>query len=814
MNSIMSEPTPQRDDEGVERSEAPRPSRRPAPAGCPATNGSEASGEREQGPDQQFWLLWRQGKRPDLDQFLSKRPELSPSQVASVVSIDQYERWRAGQRIPAEDYLRLLPAGADTDQAACDVIYGEYLLREQLGESPSLDEYRTRFPAQATLLARQVELHDALTAEEADGPSMISRPSTHHARARTKGVPETPPEIPGYEILEELGRGGMGIVYKARQVSLDRVVALKVLNVKPDRDPVALDRMRREARVMARMSHPHIVAVYDAGQAGDRFYFAMEYIAGADLHRLVEQGGPLPVDQSLEYMRQAALGLQHAHEHGLVHRDVKPSNLIVTAPVGAPGSVLKILDLGLARLVIEQPGFAPAAPSSPITQVGSFMGTPDFMAPEQANDPRSADSRSDLYSLGCTFYYVLSGRPPFGGGTPLAKLMQHHLEDAVPLEELCPSLPRQLGALVRKLMAKRPEDRFTSAAELAAALDELTRRQGDKPRSDGEASSGLRPFGRPRSPLTPRRNGGSDERQSAPVPIGCGLVQRLTGHSEWIKCVDFAPDGKLIASAGLDRTLRLWTIDPPREVWRKEGHTSAILCLDFAPDGLTLATGGQDLVLCLWDVAARRGPVWRSPGHSDNINAVAFSTRGDRILTASHDGTLRWWDAATGRTVRAWPAHDGPVWGVALTADGRQALSGGQDRLLRVWDVERGEALFALPVQAMPITCLALTADGRLALSGGMDGVVRLWDLFARREVRLFEGHTGRVTSVEFSPDGKRFASGSRDRSVRIRETSGGEVCSFTGHNHWVTAVAWNPAGTRVVSASVDRSLCVWEVTR
>ncbi len=677
-----------------------------------------------------------------------------------------------------------MPAGPDSDQSACDVIYGEYLLREQLGERPSLEEYCRRFPRQAPLLSRQVELHHALASEERGAAGDENQPPSFHSLSPRKPEPLLLPAIPGYEIMGVLGRGGMGIVYRARQVSLDRIVALKVLNLQPENDPAGLDRIRREARVTARLGHPHIVTVYDAGQAGHQFFFAMEHVPGIDLHRLVERSGPLPVAQACEYMRQAALGLQHAHEQGLVHRDIKPSNLIVTEPVGAPGSRLKILDLGLARITEPADGSAGAAP---ITLLGAFMGTPDFIAPEQANDARTADIRSDLYSLGCTFYYVLTGQTPFAGHTPLAKLMQHQLNDPPVPEELRPDIPPAVSALLRRLMAKRPEDRFTTPAELAAVLGSL--QAGHAP---SEAAV------RPAPAQKPASKG--------------GLIRRLNGHTDWVKCVAFAPDGDFIASGGLDGSLRLWTDGRSEEAWRGEGHTSAVLCLAFSPAGDSLVTGGQDNILCLWDMLQRQ-VIWRAAGHTDNINTVAFTADGQRLLTASHDGTLRLWDAKSGHELRSWPAHDGPVWGIAVASDGRRALSGGQDGMLRLWDLERGESLLALPEQERSVTCVALTPDGRLALAGGMDGVVHQWDLASRKEVFAFQGHTARISSVAFSPDGRRAVSGSRDRSLRIWDTvTGQELCAFTGHTQWVTAVAWSPDGRQVVSGSRDRTLCVWDV--
>ncbi len=747
------------------------------PTGLPSRQAA-----REQAPDQQFWQLWRQGRKPDLRVFLTAHKALGPTQVATVVGVDQYQRWLVGERIQAEEYLPLLPSGPDSDQAACDVIYGEYLLREQFGERPSVEEYRRRFPAQARLLSRQVELHQALANEDQHDDEQDVPATYHSPLPGFAGSLPAPAGIPGYQILDILGRGGMGVVYRARQVNLDRVVALKVLEIKPDSDQDSLKRIQLEARVMAKLAHPHIVTVYDAGQVGNHFYFAMEYVPGIDLHRLIEQSGPLPVAQASEYMRQAALGLQHAHEHGLVHRDIKPSNLIVTEPVGAPGSVLKVLDLGLARMTqtIEQP-----RSGEPLTHYGAFMGTPDFIAPEQAHDARTADFRSDLYSLGCTFYFVLTGQTPFTGATPLAKLMQHQLNDPPSPESLRPDIPQAFSDVIRRLMAKRPVDRFASAAELATAIARI--------------QAG-------RSPAT------VNVRPAAKHARRVGLVRRLTGHTDWVKCVAYAPDGSVIASGGLDGTLRLWPAGRSEEAWRGEGHASAVLCLAFSPSGRWLVTGGQDKVLNLWDLPSG-SVLWRAAGHTENINAVAFSGNGERILSASHDGTLRLWDTTSGREIRAWSAHEGAVWGVAVTADGTRALSGGQDGLLRLWDVHTGEAILALAEQERSVTCVAMTPAGTRALCGGKEGLIHLWDLHSHHEIHALNGHMAPITSVAFSPDERRIASASRDHSVRIWDTkTGRELCNFAGHGQWVTAVAWSPDGTQVVSGSRDRTLCVWEV--
>jgi serine/threonine-protein kinase len=211
-----------------------------------------------------------------------------------------------------------------------------------------------------------------------------------------------------YVLLDRLGEGGMGQVFRARHLRLDRIDALKVIRPEHVASPHAHARFLREARAAARLSHPNIVRVYDAGESGGTLFLAMEYLPGIDLARLVQAAGPLPPGEACDYLRQAALGLQHAHERGLVHRDVKPANLLLAEEQGT----IKILDMGLARL---RPAEEEQSASG-LTESGTLMGTLDYMAPEQAMDPHGVDIRADLYSLGCTLYFLLTGRPPFPGG--------------------------------------------------------------------------------------------------------------------------------------------------------------------------------------------------------------------------------------------------------------------------------------------------------------------------------------------------------------------------------------------------------------
>lgn len=266
-----------------------------------------------------------------------------------------------------------------------------------------------------------------------------------------------------YVLLDRLGEGGMGEVFHARHRRMDRDVALKVIRKERLSNPDAIKRFHREIKAAAALAHENIVMAYDADQAGGRHFFAMEYVDGTNLAQLVKEKGALPILQACDCIRQAALGLQHAFERGMVHRDIKPSNLLMNK-----NGVLKILDMGLARLAEPADG----EQESRITQEGLVVGTPDFLAPEQARNARAADIRSDIYALGCTFYYILCAHSPYPTGTPTEKMLRHTTDPVPPLTR--PDVPPQLVAIVQRMLAKNPDQRYQQPIEVAYALQPFT----------------------------------------------------------------------------------------------------------------------------------------------------------------------------------------------------------------------------------------------------------------------------------------------------------------------------------------------------
>jgi serine/threonine-protein kinase len=280
-----------------------------------------------------------------------------------------------------------------------------------------------------------------------------------------------------YKLLGELGAGGMSKVYLGEHVLMQRRVAIKVLPQKRVTDTSYLARFHREARAAASLDHPNIVRAYDVDNDGDNHYLVMEYVDGRDLQQTVKRGGPLDYATAADYIRQAAEGLGHAHSHGLIHRDVKPANLLVDQK-----NVVKVLDLGLARFTDDDRA------SLTVQYDENVLGTADYLAPEQAVDSHSADGRADIYSLGCTFYFLLTGHPPFPDGTLPQRLMAHQKQQPSAICKERPDAPADLVAICTKMMAKKPADRYPSMDDVAQALRRWLADRGLGPSGSGLGS--------------------------------------------------------------------------------------------------------------------------------------------------------------------------------------------------------------------------------------------------------------------------------------------------------------------------------------
>ena len=352
------------------------------------------------------------------------------------------------------------------DGLLAELLAMELEYRTRQGETPRQDEYVQRFPQQAGVIARVFLGVKIATSAEAPTQSVFSNPPDKTATGETIGplntIIDVGKQLGPYKLLAKLGEGGMGAVYQARHTKLGKLVALKILPQHVLSRSDALSRFEREMLAVGSLQHPNIIQALDAGEINGAHYLSMEYVEGQDLQQFIQTQGTMSVVDACEAIRQTAQGLAAAHRVGLVHRDIKPSNLFVTKQTGQ----IKILDMGLALLAQAE---KPAA----LTFNGQCFGTPDYMAPEQWSDAHTCDARSDLYSLGCTLYFVLVGRPPYHSETypSTANKMKGHMLDAIPDLALArPDVPAGVVAIYLKLMAKIPSERFGSADELATAL--------------------------------------------------------------------------------------------------------------------------------------------------------------------------------------------------------------------------------------------------------------------------------------------------------------------------------------------------------
>jgi WD40 repeat protein len=703
--------------------------------------------------------------------------------------------------------------------------------------------------SQTAFLARLKSLPPPGSAAAADGPA---------------GRPEIP-TLPDYEIMQELGRGGMGVVYKARQLSLNRLVALKMILAGPHAGVRDVARFRKEAEAVAQLRHPHIVQIHEIGEAEGRPYLALEFIEDSLFRRL--RGDPQPVAATAALVETLARTVHFAHSQHIVHRDLKPANILLqrksdfrlaraddstssyglrTAEQDLSDFEPKVSDFGLAKRLDEQ--------SSVIS--GEVVGTPSYMAPEQAAGQAGLiGPATDVYALGAILYEMLAGRPPFKGATPVDTLVQVLHEEPIKPGRLRPGLPLDLETICLKCLEKEPARRYTSALALA---DDLQRFRKGKPIL-------ARPVGAlERSWKWTRRRPLTAGLVAAVVLLtllGFGGVTWQWRSAEWARAD--AEEARSLAARDRERAraaLYYSLIAQSRLQWRVNDFIGAerslarclpeagkedrrgwewyylkglfhaeLLTLDherrgaggavlYEPAGKWLASvvGGQGDdagpgEVRIWD--ATTGELRQARPCPGAIHRLAIRPDGARLALAGTDGTVLVWDAVTGQELLRRTPHAGVVAGIAFSGDGKSLASAGWDGTVKVWDAGMGEVRRVFRGHEGKVQSVACHPTTGLVASAGWDQTVRVWDTATGKEVQTLRGHKSPVYSVAFSPDGQLLVSAGSNGNIRLWDVAtwrGGQ--SFTGQAGAVLSVAFSPDGRYLAYGGSDSTVRVWDI--
>jgi WD40 repeat protein len=803
-----------------------------------------------------FEEAWQRGERPVIEEYLSAAGAERRALLPELVHAELECRLKAGEPARVEQYLGRFPELAGNSKAVLDLLAAEY---EQRRRIPGMDpeEYARRFPGHAVAL--QQRLGGAMAGHDPAPPAAESaaaetRPSAPaFGREGGQGTlapgssvgPGGPPVVPGYEILGELGRGGMGVVYKARHVVLRRVVALKMILAGGHADAADRARFRGEAEAVARLQHPNIVQIHEVGEVGGLPYFSLEFCSGGSLADRLD-GTPLSPGQAAQLIATLARAMQAAHEARVVHRDLKPANVLLAAD-GTP----KVTDFGLAKRLDGVVGH---------TASGAIMGTPSYMAPEQAaGKSKRVGPAADVYALGAILYELLTGRPPFNATTPLDTLLQVLTEEPVPPRQLEPKLPRDLATICLKCLQKEPGKRYASAEALAEDLRRFLATEPVLARPVGGFERGWRWVKRRLGALAGA--GVAGYYRTWLRDANARLLEAVKEAGLQRDQADKARDKAEVARQDKETLLYLVTIERAHSAWREnnvqradelleacrperppwewrylhrlchsalltlKGHGSPVTGIAFSPDGTRLASMSGDRLnpnepgeVKVWN--AQTGQETLSlQGPAGAVEDVSWSPDGTRLASASHDRTVKVWDAQTGKEARSLRGHSGAVHGVAWSPDGTRlaSASGYEDDQgefngeVKVWDPQTGEEALKLQGLTGYVNGVSWSPDGTRLASACEDCRVKCWDTRTGQELLTLQGHASCVKCVAFSPDGSRLASSSEGYDPQKKQTlgelkvwdarTGREVLTLEGHTGPFGNVAWSPDGTRLASA-------------
>ncbi|MBX5456935.1 MAG: serine/threonine protein kinase [Thermogemmatispora sp.] len=616
----------------------------------------------------------------------------------------------------------------------------------------------------------------------------------------------------GYRLVRLLGQGHMTRVYLGEHVHTGAQAALKVVEAQLSSQELAELLIR--AQILTRLEHPHIVRVFDFGAEDGQPFIVMAYAPHGTLRERHPRGIPLPLPTVVSYVRQVAAALQYIHGYKLIHRDIKPHNMLL-----GPDNQVWLSDFDIAT-VARSAGYRRE-------KLQGFEGTVPYAAPEQLRGrPRLA---SDQYALGVVVYEWLTGDWPFLGTTQEIAL-QHQIAPPPSLRERAPTVPPLVEQVVLRALAKDPNERFPSVEEFARELERASR-QERLPLSPLPRSQFKSPL-----PFAPAAAQSAAAPAAELPPSSVVTTPRLVyrGHSARVASLAWASHGRYLASSSQDESVQIWDSRSGETLLVQRGLSLEAPAIVWSPDGRYLAmTDGllsevvQLLAVLPHDARAARleSPAGaRYEGLSERILALAWSPDGKYLAAAGEERVVLVWEIASRRVVCTYRGHHGSIAALAWSPDSRQLASGGEDRTVHVWEptASTGGNIRIYYGHHDKVNAVAWSPDGRFVASASDDQSVQVWEardprgLDGGREPLCYYGHNGGVTSVAWSPDGRLLASGSVDEQVHVWRADGEvtpitPLLSYRGHSDWVSTVAWSPTGDALASGSWDGTVQIWE---
>ncbi len=696
------------------------------------------------------------------------------------------------------------------DQQAADAwasVLAEYLTRIDRGETVSHESFLAEHPE-----------HTAALRDYFADVDLIERLSKAASNTPSAAGTGTPREFGDYELLGEIGRGGMGIVYRAQERSTGRCLALKMLLHGSFLSSAEVQRFRNESSTAAALRHPGIVPIYHVGEHQGRLFYTMPLIEGANLAEQIAKG-PLDPKVAARLLLAVAEAVAAAHSHGVIHRDLKPANVLLDEH-----QIPYVADFGLARRLGEE--------QLSITVTGDLLGTPNYMAPEQVNGRHTlVGPLADIYALGAVLYAMLVGRPPFQSASVSDTLHKICTVEPVRPRQIKRDVPRDLETICLKCLEKSPTIRYPSAGELAGDLQRHLAGEPLHARPISRIEHGRRWF--VRNPVVGTLAVGIALVLIAGTAFSLHYAQQAGQREQQALANLYAADMNLAqqhlrsgAAASAVRLLELHrpqfplpgtpgrgegmgadsTSETPAWEWRHlwhqchaelrrfNGPQGAEYSAVFSPDGRTVAAAGADRSVWLWETATGK-VLHKLSGHTAAVRDLAFAPDGQKLASVGDDAVGLFWDTVTGERL------------ATLVATGGSPVDASEKPAT-------GEATIATNAHQRPLTTVAFSADGRLIATGGNDEAkVNLWD--ATRFMLLQSLDLGPVESLAFAPNASRLAMAGRDGCVRLCQTdkhgTWTNTATIRAHNDVVHDVAWSPDGTRLATAGADRAVKLWD---